>query len=64
MQAVIGSRRDPYLDAGRERHRLLGSAGNRVGRARDQLAPKPVPTSGGQQLALLTNQQRPTYHAL
>ena len=63
--AAAEARRDPYLDAGRERHRdHLGSAGKGVGRARGQVAPKPVPTSGRQQLALPTTQQLPTYKSL
>ena len=39
--AAAEARRDPYLDAGRERHHP-GSAGNGVGRARGQVVPKPV----------------------
>ena len=61
--AAAEARRDPYLHAGRARHRL-GSGSNGVGRARGQVAPKPVPTSGRQLLALPATQQRPTYHAL
>ena len=44
--AAAEARRDPYLDAGRERHRdHLGSAGKGVGLAGGQVAPKPVPTA-------------------
>ena len=61
--AAAEARRDPYLDAGREPHRP-GSGSNGVGRARGQVAPKPVPTSGRQPLALPTTQQRLTYKSL
>ena len=61
--AAAEARRDPYFDAGRHRHRP-GSAGKGIGHARGQVAPKPVPTSGRQQLAIPATQQRPTYDTL